>query len=177
MQNPFETQVGGDHYKKMPIQPAVFCHLNGIPKLEGDVIAYVARWRDKNGLEDLLKARHTLDILIYLAQTGASDVLERIAKVLGADGDAAAMALAVENMRKEYGIDHKAINEAHVELDGPWRDHHGVCRPCRGQDVVRVRFRNGSVADGLAEEFLWNHGAPQPDDIVGWQLLAEKASA
>ncbi len=64
------TQVGGNHYKDMPIQPAEYCHKNGIGKLEGDVIAYVSRWRKKNGIEDLKKARHTLDIIIEL-ESGA----------------------------------------------------------------------------------------------------------
>lgn len=60
------TQVAGDHYRKLVVQPAEFCHWNRIGKLEGDVIYYVTRWRDKNGVEDLRKARHTLDILIEL---------------------------------------------------------------------------------------------------------------
>lgn len=62
------TQVGGNHYKDMPIQPAEYCHKNNIGKLEGDVIAYVSRWRKKNGIEDLKKARHTLDLLIELEE-------------------------------------------------------------------------------------------------------------
>lgn len=65
------TQVGGSHYKDMPIQPAEYCHKNRIGKLEGDVIAYVSRWRKKSGIEDLKKARHTIDIIIEL-EGGAS---------------------------------------------------------------------------------------------------------
>lgn len=60
------TQVGGGHYKDMKIQPLEYCHANNIGKIEGDVIAYVSRWRKKNGIEDLKKARHELDILIEL---------------------------------------------------------------------------------------------------------------
>ena len=60
------TQVGGSHYKDMPIQPAEYCHKNCIGKLEGDVITYVSRWRKKNGIEDLKKARHTIDIILEL---------------------------------------------------------------------------------------------------------------
>ena len=61
-----KEQVGGSHYKGMAIQPAEFVHANKIPYLEGSVIYYVARWREKNGIEDLKKARHTLDLLIEL---------------------------------------------------------------------------------------------------------------
>jgi len=59
-------QVGGDHYKEKEIQPAEFVHRNRIPYLEGSVIYYVMRWREKNGVQDLLKARHTLDLIIEM---------------------------------------------------------------------------------------------------------------
>ena len=62
----FDTQIGGDHYAKLRIQPAEYCHANEIPFIEGSVIKYITRWRDKNGLEDLRKARHFIDLLIEL---------------------------------------------------------------------------------------------------------------
>jgi len=61
-----KKQCGGDHYKSMAIQPIEFIHANGIPFAEGNVIKYVARWRAKNGIADLEKARHFLDLLIEL---------------------------------------------------------------------------------------------------------------
>ena len=61
-----ETQEGGNHYKDMAIQPVEFIHANGLGFCEGAVIKYVARWRNKNGIEDLQKARHFLDLLIEL---------------------------------------------------------------------------------------------------------------
>ena len=64
--DPLDVQEGGDHYKKYPIQPIVFCHANKIPSLESSIIKYVVRHKDKNGLEDLKKAKHTIDILIKL---------------------------------------------------------------------------------------------------------------
>ena len=66
-------QVGGDHYKKLKIQPVEYIHANGIPFFEGSVIKYVTRWRDKAGIADLEKARHFIDLLIELelkASTG-----------------------------------------------------------------------------------------------------------
>lgn len=65
---PTGLQVGGLHYKKMPIQPVEFVHANGIPFIEGCVIKYLCRWRDKGGLEDLRKAKHFIDILIQLEE-------------------------------------------------------------------------------------------------------------
>ena len=59
-----DTQIGGDHYKQMAIQPVEYVLKNGIGYAEGCVIKYVSRWRSKNGIEDLRKARHFLDLLI-----------------------------------------------------------------------------------------------------------------
>lgn len=61
-----DEQVGGEHYKNLAIQPVEFIHTNGIGYIEGCVIKYVTRWRSKGGLDDLLKARHYLDVLIEL---------------------------------------------------------------------------------------------------------------
>lgn len=61
-----DTQIGGNHYKNFKIQPIVFIQQNGIGFIEGNVIKYVCRYKNKNGVEDLLKARHYLDILIDL---------------------------------------------------------------------------------------------------------------
>ena len=59
-------QEGGNHYAKLKIQPIEYIHANGIGFAEGNVIKYVTRWRDKNGIADLKKARHFLDLLIEL---------------------------------------------------------------------------------------------------------------
>ncbi len=59
-----EKQEGGDHYVNMVIQPIEFILANNIPHCEACIIKYVTRWRNKNGIEDLRKARHYIDILI-----------------------------------------------------------------------------------------------------------------
>ena len=64
--NPLQSQVGGSHYKNMKIQPVEFIHANGIPFIEGAVIKYVCRWRNKNGLDDLQKAIHFIELLMQL---------------------------------------------------------------------------------------------------------------
>ena len=63
------TQVGGNHYKDMPIQPFEYIHENGIGFAEGCAIKYLSRWKAKGGIEDLRKARHFIDLLIE-AETG-----------------------------------------------------------------------------------------------------------
>lgn len=64
--NPLKAQEGGAHYKKMRIQPVEFIHENSIGYLEGNVIKYVCRHREKGGIEDLRKAQHYIELLIHL---------------------------------------------------------------------------------------------------------------
>lgn len=66
--NPLDVQVGGSHYKDLKIQPIEYIHANGIPFAEGSVIKYVSRWRAKNGIKDLEKAKHFIELLIELEQ-------------------------------------------------------------------------------------------------------------
>jgi hypothetical protein len=61
-----EVQVQGNHYKSLAIQPVEYIHANGIGYFEGNVIKYVTRWKAKNGVADLEKARHYIDLLIEL---------------------------------------------------------------------------------------------------------------
>lgn len=63
-QSALETQVGGDHYTKMAIQPMEYSMANGLDACQHTIIKYVTRFRDKNGVQDLLKARHVIDMLI-----------------------------------------------------------------------------------------------------------------
>ena len=66
MTDPLQTQVGGDHYRSMPIQITEFCQKNGLKFCEANVVKYVCRHRAKNGVQDLLKAKHYIEILISL---------------------------------------------------------------------------------------------------------------
>ena len=61
-------QVGGNHYKDFPIQPIEFIVKNNLGFIEGNVIKYICRWRKKNGLEDLEKAKHYIELLIYFVK-------------------------------------------------------------------------------------------------------------
>ena len=58
-----DTQVGGGHYKDLPIQPLEFFHANKIPALEAAAIKYIVRHKFKNGVEDIDNAIHILNIL------------------------------------------------------------------------------------------------------------------
>jgi hypothetical protein len=59
-----DIQHGGDHYKKMPIQPWEFIAANNIGHFEAAAIEYLARWKVKGGIDDLRKAVHHIEYLI-----------------------------------------------------------------------------------------------------------------
>lgn len=58
-----DTQVGGGHYKDMKIQPITFIVENDIPYREGNAIKYICRHKNKNGVEDIKKAIHYLEMI------------------------------------------------------------------------------------------------------------------
>lgn len=64
-----EYQVGGTHYASKRVQPwdAMECWMSRdefLGYLRGNVIKYVARYKEKGGVEDLRKAKHYLTKLI-----------------------------------------------------------------------------------------------------------------
>lgn len=61
---PLGRQVGGDHYKKLKIQPMEYSMANKLDACQHTVVKYVTRFRDKGGLQDLEKAKHAIDLLI-----------------------------------------------------------------------------------------------------------------
>lgn len=65
-QTALDVQVDGEHYKKFKIQPIEFIHANNLPFIEGNIVKYITRWREKNGVRDLEKVKHYVDLLIEL---------------------------------------------------------------------------------------------------------------
>ena len=68
-----KKQVGGTHYKDMPMQPwtvmeATLTHDEFIGFLKGNVIKYSMRQGRKDGTDDAAKAQHYLEKLKELEQ-------------------------------------------------------------------------------------------------------------
>ena len=63
-----EEQVGGRHYIEKSIQPWDYIIANKMGYLEGNIIKYVSRYKEKGGVEDLIKAAHYLDKLIEVTK-------------------------------------------------------------------------------------------------------------
>lgn len=72
MPSALDVQEGGGHYKGQAIQPVEYNHANNIPFIEGSVIKYVSRHRNKNGAQDIRKAIHFLQLLLELEYKEAS---------------------------------------------------------------------------------------------------------
>jgi len=60
----YDKQIGGKHYMKYKMQPSKFVVENKLLYPEGSVIKYILRHQDKGGKQDLLKAKHFIDMII-----------------------------------------------------------------------------------------------------------------
>lgn len=70
-----ERQIGGDHYRKHgKLQHwDVVAHF-GLDYFQAQILRYVMRWKDKDGIQDLEKAKHYLDKYIELETDAEADV-------------------------------------------------------------------------------------------------------
>mgnify|MGYP003137106988 CR=1 FL=1 len=59
---PQDRQIGGSHYKNFVIQPYEFISKNDLSFFQGNVIKYVCRYLNKNGIEDLNKIIHYCEL-------------------------------------------------------------------------------------------------------------------
>ena len=75
-----DNQVGGSHYKSMAIQPIEYIHANNMPFIEASILKYISRWRNKNGIQDLMKAKHFIELLIELETTDLDREIDAIFK-------------------------------------------------------------------------------------------------
>lgn len=83
--NPFEVQVGGDHYKGRGIQPLEYCMANKLTFCEANVVKYISRYRSKNGIEDLAKVVHYAFLAAFeeYGVEGSTALAEATLKFLG----------------------------------------------------------------------------------------------
>lgn len=64
-----QKQIGGDHYKKYgDLQPWDVVIAWKLGYLDGTALKYIARWRDKGGIEDIKKAIHFLEKLVEVEE-------------------------------------------------------------------------------------------------------------
>lgn len=92
--DPLSYQVGGSHYSQYEYQPITFFNDTRLDFNRANAIKYLARWKQKNGIEDLKKAVQYLRFaeqerdkeiafeLRFLKQFGESREGEIIEKIL-----------------------------------------------------------------------------------------------
>lgn len=61
-----KTQIGGEHYKNLAIQPVTYIHANSIEFMPGCAIKYLSRYKAKGGADDIRKAIHFCRLILEL---------------------------------------------------------------------------------------------------------------
>ena len=59
-----EKQIGGDHYKRMAIQPSHYIVKNKLGWYEGNIVKYITRHSIKGGRQDIEKVIHYAELLL-----------------------------------------------------------------------------------------------------------------
>ncbi len=64
-----DNQVGGNHYSKYKIQVVDIIDDHNLDFYEGNILKYLLRYKDKNGVQDLYKLEHYLQMIIKKTET------------------------------------------------------------------------------------------------------------
>lgn len=142
----FETQVGGDHYKKLAIQPTQYAMANGLDACQFSVVKYVTRHKEKGGKKDLEKAMHFLQMLIELEYPEAMEV-------------------KLENHRHTAPVS-GATTGPDVDNDG-WIEWIGGLPPYQGN--VDVKLRDGEIQIDVHSFFLDWANRESKTDVIAWR--------
>lgn len=127
MTDSLKDQVGGSHYKKLAIQPVEYIQKNGLGYIEGSVVKYVTRWREKGGVEDLEKARHFLSMLIEMESKRAGN-------------NSQGSVVAIDEMAKYAQSDNQGTRGSTPKTYNPWFDQMMQERyKVRGIDLAPTR--------------------------------------
>ena len=64
--SPLDKQEGGNHYKDCKIQPIEYITANNLDFMQGNIVKYATRHKNKNGAEDIRKIKHYCDLILKL---------------------------------------------------------------------------------------------------------------
>ena len=59
-----DKQVGGNHYKSLPVQPSHYIRVNDLGWYEGNAVKYITRHKQKGERKDIEKAIHYLELIL-----------------------------------------------------------------------------------------------------------------
>ena len=83
--NPLVPQVAGDHYKNRGIQPVEYIAANELNFFQGNIVKYITRHKDKNGIDDLAKVIHYTFLECYFEYgiEGSTELYNKVCHLLG----------------------------------------------------------------------------------------------
>ena len=73
-----ENQVGGSHYKNMAFQPIELITALKCSFIQGCIIKYISRYKNKNGAQDIKKCIHYAQLAIELKDKGLCKTTDNI---------------------------------------------------------------------------------------------------
>lgn len=68
--NALQTQIGGTHYKNLVMQPIEFIIKAKLSFIQGNIVKYITRYKNKNGKQDIEKCIHYAKLAIELNSSG-----------------------------------------------------------------------------------------------------------
>ena len=78
--NPLVVQQSGNHYKNGKIQPIEYSERNNLSMCQGNIVKYITRHKEKNGIDDLAKVVHyaLVEALFVYGEDGTTELRDKV---------------------------------------------------------------------------------------------------
>ena len=85
--NPLVVQQSGNHYKSGEIQPIEYSERNNLSTCQGNIVKYITRHKEKNGVDDLAKIVHyaLLEALFVYGEDGATELRDKVDSLINVE--------------------------------------------------------------------------------------------
>ena len=85
--NPLVVQQSGNHYKNGEIQPIEYSERNNLSMCQGNIVKYITRHKEKNGIDDLAKVVHyaLLEALFVYGEDGATELRDKVDSLINVE--------------------------------------------------------------------------------------------
>ena len=85
--NPLVVQQSGNHYKNGKIQPIEYSERNHLSTCQGNIVKYITRHKEKNGIDDLAKIVHyaLLEALFVYGEDGATELRDKVDSLINVE--------------------------------------------------------------------------------------------
>ena len=87
--NPLVVQQSGNHYKNGEIQPIEYSERNHLSTCQGNIVKYITRHKEKNGVDDLAKIVHyaLLEAFFVYGEDGATELRDKIDSLINIENN------------------------------------------------------------------------------------------